>query len=112
MINEQFIPEAVVLANGEYPTAPLPLKILKEAKFVICCDGAANEYIAQGHIPDIIIGDGDSLSSANKERFFSIIHHISDQETNDQTKAVYFLKEKGFHKIAILLGILACLSII
>ena len=102
MINEQFIPEAVVLANGEYPTSPLPLKILKEAKFVICCDGAANEYIAQGHIPDIIIGDGDSLSPAKKERFSSIIHHISDQETNDQTKAVYFLKEKGFHKIAIL----------
>ena len=53
-------PEAVILANGEYPTHVLPLKILEEAKFVVCCDGAANEYILRGHTPDIIIGDGDS----------------------------------------------------
>ena len=62
MINEHYIPEAVILANGEYPTHVLPLKILEEAKFVVCCDGAANEYILRGHTPDIIIGDGDSLS--------------------------------------------------
>ena len=43
----------------------LPLKILEEAQFVICCDGAANEYILRGHTPDIIIGDGDSLSPEN-----------------------------------------------
>ena len=88
MISEHYTPEAVILANGEYPTHTLPLKILEEAKFVICCDGAANEYILRGHTPDIIIGDGDSLSPENKTRFSDIIHHIADQETNDQTKAV------------------------
>ena len=101
MINEHYIPEAVILANGEYPTHVLPLKILEEAQFVICCDGAANEYILRGHTPDIIIGDGDSLSPENKTRFSDIIHHIADQETNDQTKAVHFLQEKGYRRIAI-----------
>lgn len=101
MISENYTPEAVILANGEYPTHPLPLRILEEAKFVVCCDGAANEYIARGHTPDIIIGDGDSLLPEYKERFSSIMHQISDQETNDQTKAVLFLQEKGFGKIAI-----------
>lgn len=101
MINEHYIPEAVVLANGEYPTHELPLALLREAKFVICCDGAANEYIARGHTPDVIIGDGDSLSPENKLRFAEIIHHIADQETNDQTKAVQFLQAKGFRRIAI-----------
>ena len=96
-----YFPEAVVLANGEYPTHTLPLKMLEEAKFVICCDGAANEYILRGHTPDIIIGDGDSLSPENKTHFSDIIHHIADQETNDQTKAVHFLQEKGYRKIAI-----------
>ena len=86
MISEHYTPEAVILANGEYPTHVLPLKILEEAKFVICCDGAANEYILRGHTPDIII---------------DIIHHIADQETNDQTKAVHFLQEKGYRRIAI-----------
>lgn len=102
MINEHYIPEAVILANGEYPSHELPLKLLKEAEFVVCCDGAANEYISRGHTPDIIIGDGDSLSPENKIRFSEIVHHIADQETNDQTKAVRFLQEKGFRRIAIL----------
>ena len=101
MISEHYTPEAVILANGEYPTHVLPLKILEEAKFVICCDGAANEYILRGHTPDIIIGDGDSLSPENKTRFSDIIHHVTDQETNDQTKAVHFLQEKGYREIAI-----------
>lgn len=101
MINEHYTPEAVILANGEYPTHPLPLRMLEEAKFVACCDGAANEYISRGYTPDVIIGDGDSLSPEYKERFSSIVHQIADQETNDQTKAVHFLQEKGFRKIAI-----------
>ena len=101
MISEHYTPEAVILANGEYPTHVLPLKILEEAKFVVCCDGAANEYILRGHTPDIIIGDGDSLSPENKTRFSDIIHHIADQETNDQTKAVRYLQKRGFRRIAI-----------
>ena len=60
MINEHYIPQAVILANGEYPAHELPLRLLAEAQFVVCCDGAANEYISRGHTPDVIIGDGDS----------------------------------------------------
>lgn len=101
MINEHFTPDAVILANGEYPTHELPLRILSESAFVVCCDGAANEYIARGHTPDVIIGDGDSLSPDNKMRFAPIMLQIADQETNDQTKAVQYLQSKGYRKIAI-----------
>lgn len=101
MIETKYVPEAVILANGEYPSHPLPLQLLNEVNYVACCDGAANEYIFRGNTPDIIIGDVDSLSPENKERFSEIIHHISDQETNDQTKAVCLLQEKGFRDIAI-----------
>ena len=51
--------------------------------------------------PDVIIGDGDSLSPEYKELFSPIVHQIADQETNDQTKAVHFLQKKGFRRIAI-----------
>ena len=94
--------DAVVLANGEYPAGPLPLKILAEAPYVVCCDGGANEYIRRGHTPDIIIGDGDSLSDENRRKFGHILHRISDQETNDQTKAVNFLLAQGKRRIAII----------
>ncbi|MBR5542097.1 MAG: thiamine diphosphokinase [Bacteroides sp.] len=93
--------DAVILANGDYPSATLPLQILKKAPYVVCCDGGANEYIAQDHLPDVIIGDGDSLSEENRIKYASIIYYNPDQETNDQTKAVQFLLSKGKKKIAI-----------
>lgn len=102
MIKTLYQPDAIILANGEYPTHCLPLQLLAEAPYVVCCDGAANTYISRGNIPDVIIGDGDSLSYENKLRFKNILHHVADQETNDQTKAVQFLSSRGLEKIIIL----------
>ena len=93
--------DAVILANGDFPSAPLPLQVLEKAPYVVCCDGGANEYIAKGHLPNVIIGDGDSLSEENRAKYVSIIHHNPDQETNDQTKAVQFLLAQGKKRIAI-----------
>lgn len=93
--------DAVILANGDYPVAPYPLQILKKAPYVVCCDGGANEYIEKGHLPNVIIGDGDSLSETNRKRYAGIFHHNPDQETNDQTKAVQYLLSIGKKQIAI-----------
>ena len=30
----------VIVANGRFPSAELPLRLLKEAKTIIACDGA------------------------------------------------------------------------
>ena len=100
-MNDSHQIEAVILANGDYPSNEIPLQILKEAPFVVCCDGGANEYIAKGHLPNIIIGDGDSLSEENRLKHASLLHHIPNQETNDQTKAVQYLLAQGKRKIAI-----------
>lgn len=93
--------DAVILAGGDYPTAERPLQILLQSKLVVCCDGGADHYIAEGHTPDIIIGDGDSLSAENRQRFADRIILDSDQETNDQTKAVKYLLSQGLRRIAI-----------
>ena len=96
--------EAVILGNGDYPSHPYPLNVLRQAPYVVCCDGAADEYIRHGFLPDAIIGDGDSLSSENREKLATIFHQIKDQETNDQTKAVRFLKAQGKRQITIIGG--------
>ena len=70
--------EAVVLANGEYPTAPLPLQILADAPYVVCCDGGADEYIRNGHTPNLIIGDGDSISEENRKKYGHLLHRIAE----------------------------------
>lgn len=101
-MNEQiFQPDALILANGDYPSHPCPLQLMEEAPIVVCCDGGADEYIAHGHLPHLIIGDGDSLSEANREKYAHLLHHNPDQETNDQTKAISYLLEHGYKKIAI-----------
>ena len=93
--------EAVILANGDYPTATVPLEILHTAPFVVCCDGGANSYIEQGYTPDIIIGDGDSLRPEYASQYAHIVTKVSEQESNDQTKAVNYLLAQDKRNIAI-----------
>ncbi len=93
--------DAVIVGGGEYPTAEQPLKVISDARYIVCCDGAADSHIATGAIPDAIVGDGDSISSYNKAKYPHLLHIVSEQESNDQTKAVRFLLEQGKRKIAI-----------
>ncbi len=82
--------KAVILADGEFPVHPYPLQLLKEARILICCDGAAKKAIDNNLVPTYIIGDMDSLDEATKEQFSGIIIKSDCQETNDLTKAVKY----------------------
>lgn len=93
--------EAVILANGNYPIAEIPKKILHNAVYVVCCDGAADKYLENGFKPNAIVGDGDSLNKVHRKRYADILHRYEEQESNDLTKAVRFLLEKGKRHIAI-----------
>ena len=85
----------VILGNGEYPTSSIPLSILYIAEHVICCDGAAENYVSNGMLPYKIIGDCDSLSKDFKNLYKNIIIQVTDQETNDLTKSVKYLLDYG-----------------
>ena len=78
----------VILADGNYPTAPYPLQRLQEADFVVCCDASVLKL--QGIAPNYIVGDMDTLSAEHAEKYSNIIYKSSCQETNDQTKAFSF----------------------
>lgn len=95
---------AVIIANGRFPKHPIPLSYIKEAAYIVCSDGAANDFIARGGIPDAIVGDCDSISEENKTRFADILYPNSDQETNDLTKSVQFCVENGKKEIVIVGG--------
>ena len=93
--------EAVIIANGDYPTPEYALQVVAQSPLEVCSHGGADEFIARGYTPDIIIGDGDSLSAKNRARFADIIRYEADQQTNDQTKAVKYLLAEGKTRIAI-----------
>ncbi len=91
----------VVLGNGDFPQSQLPQRIIAEAKRLVICDGAANAFVPTGLPFDVIIGDGDSISPELRARFAERVIIVSDQETNDQTKAVNYLAKQGVTQITV-----------
>ena len=91
----------VILAKGDYPTHPIPLRILKDAKTIICCDGAVNNLETNDIVPDFIVGDMDSISPDLKDKYSDIIISMSDQAENDLRKAINWAEENNVTNAAI-----------
>ena len=85
-MTEQF--DIVIVANGEFPTHPLPLQVLHNARHIIACDGAIR------HVPqaEVVIGDGDSVPA----EYHSRLIQVDEQEDNDLTKTTRYCM-KTFH---------------
>ena len=94
--------KTVILANGTYPTPPVPLAALCTADLIVCCDGAAEKLTDHGHEPGVIIGDLDSVPAAIRKKYAEILVRDSDQETNDLTKAFDYTLTLSPDKIYIL----------
>lgn len=82
--------EAVIIADGLFPQSESVLRLIRDAGLVICCDGSTRKALVNGFTPDYIVGDLDSLEDRFKVQFADRLIHVSDQETNDLTKAVRF----------------------
>jgi len=92
----------VILANGEKPSHTTPVNILKNAERLICCDGAITFLEQQNINPHIIIGDCDSISPTQKEKYKSIIHIDDNLEYNDLQKAIKYCIKNGWKEVVIL----------
>ncbi|GHT66110.1 thiamine pyrophosphokinase [Bacteroidia bacterium] len=92
----------VVLADGDFPTGSDALQALREAKNIVCCDGAVTELLHANLLPTAIVGDMDSLPNELQQRFANITHRITEQENNDLTKAVHFCVAQGMKQITVL----------
>ena len=98
-----------IIANGSFPTLSSVLSCLGEADRVVCCDGALEKYLQwvrrQNPRPVqqvAVVGDGDSLSPALLNEALHeglpISHQqISEQESNDLSKAVRYAAEHTHH---------------
>ena len=91
----------VIIGNGDFPTHKYPQSCIERASFTICLDGALQAALDNNIMPDIIIGDGDSISDTLKDQYAHKLLLYTDQNTNDLTKAVNYCIEKGVKKIKI-----------
>ena len=94
--------KAYILANGEFPTKKELLDELINAEFLIVCDGAINHLEEIKKIPNLIIGDLDSIDKKLKSKYKNKIIHIKEQESNDLSKAFYHCISLGFDEFVIL----------
>ena len=99
---QQNQPRTVILAAGDFPSAPTPLAILEAATEIVCCDSAADELLRHGRTPDFIVGDLDSLSPRLRREFPERIVHVAEQETNDLAKAFRFCRSRRCEHLTIL----------
>lgn len=84
----------VIICDGTFPKSEFPRYLIRTADFVICCDGALRKFLrnskdifGETKLPDLVIGDMDSLSASMKRKYSDIIVQVDEQEHNDQTKA-------------------------
>jgi thiamine pyrophosphokinase len=84
--------DAVIVANGQFPSHRIPLSILAQTPHIVACDGAII------HVPEaeVVVGDGDSVPAEYRNRLIC----IEEQEDNDLTKATRYCISQGWYNIA------------
>ena len=83
-----------IVCNGQFPRKEYPLYLLRSADAVICCDGALQALEKRGIVPDVVVGDMDSVCGRALKRFPGRVVRVPEQETNDLTKAFSFVMEE------------------
>ena len=90
----------VIICDGTFPKSEYPRYLIRTADFIICCDGSLVKFLrnskaifGEQRLPDLVIGDMDTLSESMQKRHADIIVKVEEQEHNDQTKAVRWALE-------------------
>lgn len=85
----------VIICDGKFPKTEYPRYLIRSADFIICCDGALRKFMrnstavfGEERLPDLVIGDMDTLPMPMQKKYSDIIIKENEQEHNDQTKAV------------------------
>ncbi|HNY62203.1 MAG TPA: thiamine diphosphokinase [Bacteroidales bacterium] len=94
--------KAVVIANGEIPSHPIPLKVLQNADHIVCLDGAVEQLLALGYEPDVIVGDLDSITPLYFNKYKNIIVKDDSEEYNDLQKGIKYCISKQWYEIDII----------
>ena len=88
-----------VILNGQMPTDDTIINQITNSDYIIAVDGSANKLYDLEIIPDVIIGDLDSLQK-NKNQDTELVE-TQDQNKTDFRKTLEWCIEKGILNISI-----------
>lgn len=99
--------ETVLLAAGDAPSHQVPVRLFRAAKRIVACDGAWRMALSLGRVPDVVVGDGDSLEEDDRKelsrRGIPLVVE-QEQETNDLCKAFRYALREGWGGNMAILG--------
>lgn len=95
---------AVVLLNGEYDLSPDFFRLNKEYETFdfFCADGGANLAVRLGIVPQLVMGDMDSISIQTRRRLEKLCRFIElpvDKDVSDAEALLNMLSEQRYNDI-------------
>jgi thiamine pyrophosphokinase len=92
----------LLLCNGEPPSRGLVRRLARHAALIVAADGGANVAKEYGIVPDVIVGDLDSVSRATRRHFRnSLTLYVGRQDNTDLEKALDYIAAEGRHEVVI-----------
>ena len=92
----------VIVANGEVPSSELSLSVLNEMKRVVCCDGAFQKLLSINVVPDVVVGDGDSMDGELLNDHEIPYYPDRSEEYNDLQKALKYCTANGYNDVLLM----------
>lgn len=100
---------ALIVCSGSINDYSYHKKYFERAQFVVCVDGGAKHIRKFGLVPDVLIGDLDSISAEDLEYFkdmkVKIIKYPSQKEMTDTEIAINYAIDNGYKEVVIIGGI-------
>lgn len=98
--------KALVISSGTIKNYNILESISKEADFIICADGGMDHIMKINRLPDLVLGDLDSISKDAldyvNENNITIQKYSSIKDATDTDLAMEYLVEKGFNDITLM----------
>lgn len=91
---------ALLIGNGVCPSPALLQQLAAQVNFILAADGGAQKAAAAGVMPDMIIGDFDSLSAQQTWPREKLLR-IPRQDNTDLEKALDYLQDNHFTHVTI-----------
>ena len=89
------MPEVLIVANGDWPKQLDVAQRAETYRVVIALDGAANRLIGSNMIPDVLLGDLDSVAESALEQCKAsgvTIVQTPDQQSSDISKGLEWVQ--------------------
>lgn len=101
--------KALIIASGRIDDYDLLHSLVQENSFILCADGGLNHLMKIGLIPNLLLGDLDSISDDGieyiKSKNIKVEKYPTMKDETDTHLAVNYLISKDYKEITIIGGI-------